>query len=286
MNENTIFKLRNGKKLGVAFYGDLNGKPVFSFHGWPSSRLHASVFDEQARKLGVWVIAPDRPGFGISEYDPNRTLLDWPDTVEELADVLHIGKFSVLGISGGGPYAAVCAYKIPKRLKQVGIMVGIAPTYLPGMVDGQKQFFRFWWSHFGSGAILRNITAISYLGINNMSPFIDLHKFFYRSPADRKLLDDPGIRKSFLAYTHEAFRSGIRGPAYDLYLYSRDWGFDVRKIQGHVYLWYGADDQSIPFTMGKYYAEHIPHNTWKLVQNEGHMLIRTHAEEALKALIT
>lgn len=35
--ENTI-KLRDGRTLGYAEYGDPNGRPVLHFHGFPSSR--------------------------------------------------------------------------------------------------------------------------------------------------------------------------------------------------------------------------------------------------------
>jgi len=32
---------------------------------------------------------------------------------------MGIDRFSILGVSGGGPYAAACAYKIPHRLDTV-----------------------------------------------------------------------------------------------------------------------------------------------------------------------
>jgi pimeloyl-ACP methyl ester carboxylesterase len=39
-----------------------------------------------------------------------------------LADDLGVARFAVLGYSGGGPYAASCALKIPERLTRVGIV--------------------------------------------------------------------------------------------------------------------------------------------------------------------
>jgi len=44
----------------------------------------------------------DRPGFGLSDYKEDRTLLGWPNDVQELADYLKIEKFAVMGCSGGG----------------------------------------------------------------------------------------------------------------------------------------------------------------------------------------
>ena len=125
-----IIKLKDGRKLGFCEYGDPKGKPIFYFHGWPASRLSGSETDKAAKKLKIRVISPDRPGFGLSDYKEDRTLLGWADDVLELADQLKIKKFAVMGVSGGGPYSAVCAYKIPERVTKAGIVVGLAPVYL------------------------------------------------------------------------------------------------------------------------------------------------------------
>lgn len=97
LKENTTLKLSDGRILGYAQYGDPNGVPLFFFHGWPSSRLQGIMLHEAGKKLGVRIISPDRPGFGLSTYDPKRILLDWPQDVLEIADHLKIKKFAVLG---------------------------------------------------------------------------------------------------------------------------------------------------------------------------------------------
>src|SRR5437867_2699839 len=53
---------------------------------------------------------------GGSDVLPRRTFGAWPSDVVELADALRVEKFGVLGWSAGGPYAAVCAARIPARL--------------------------------------------------------------------------------------------------------------------------------------------------------------------------
>lgn len=51
--ENNIIKLKDGRILGYAEYGNPDGKPLFSFHGWPSSRFQLSVLNEDISKLNV-----------------------------------------------------------------------------------------------------------------------------------------------------------------------------------------------------------------------------------------
>ena len=66
--------LRSGRRLCFAEYGALDGQPVFYFHGWPSSRLQASLLSALARERGLRLIAPDRPGAGRSDPDPDGHL--------------------------------------------------------------------------------------------------------------------------------------------------------------------------------------------------------------------
>jgi len=99
-------RLPDGRSLGYAVCGDPEGRPIFQFHGWPGSRLQARFLDEEATKAGIRVIGLDRPGIGLSDFQPGRQILDWPNDVVALADAMKIDRFAVLGISGGGPYVA------------------------------------------------------------------------------------------------------------------------------------------------------------------------------------
>ena len=122
--QNQQIKLPAGRALGYAEYGAPEGIPVFYFHGFPSSRLDWQLVNDDAvlLDLNVRVIAPDRPGYGLSDYKSGRKMVDWPADVLELANALQIDRFAVLGISGGGPYAASCAAGIDDRLIKTGIV--------------------------------------------------------------------------------------------------------------------------------------------------------------------
>ena len=132
-------RLHDGRSLGYAEYGDPAGKPVVFFQGTPSSRLFHHPDESIAVSLGARIITMDRPGFGFSDFQPSRTLLDWPDDVVELVDVLEIDRFAVAGISGGGPYVAACAFKIPHRLTAAAIISGVGPVDTPGAIQGMPR---------------------------------------------------------------------------------------------------------------------------------------------------
>ena len=131
-------RLLDGRRLAYAEYGDPQGKPVFFFHGTPGSRLFHHPDASVAASAGARIIAVDRPGFGRSDFKPGRTLLDWPNDVVQLADALDIQRFAVMGYSGGGPYAAVCASSIPERLTAAGLVSSIAPLDTPQITRGMQ----------------------------------------------------------------------------------------------------------------------------------------------------
>ena len=121
-----IIKLKDGRNLGYADLGDPKGTPLFHFHGYPGSRLEATLVADLIKGKGIRFIAVDRPGMGLSDFKKKRTILDWPDDVVELAEALGYDKFAVQGISGGGPGGVVterwgCALVRPPSLQSSGL---------------------------------------------------------------------------------------------------------------------------------------------------------------------
>ena len=109
-------RLPDNRRLAYAEYGDRTGVTVFVFHGLPGSRLGWSMLPDNSLPATARIVAPNRPGYGASDPNPGRTLLDWAEDVEALAHSLEIGKFAIVGISDGGPGTLACAWKMPERL--------------------------------------------------------------------------------------------------------------------------------------------------------------------------
>jgi pimeloyl-ACP methyl ester carboxylesterase len=279
-----IIKLKDNRKLSYAEYGDSQGKPLFYFHGWPVSRLGGVIYDEAAQELGIRVISPDRPGIGFSDFKENRSLLDYPDDILELADQLGIDKFAVLGQSGGGPYAASVAYKIPQRLNKVGILVGLGPTYVPGLLDGMSWFYKFGWENYSKIPFIAEIAVLQHFFIAKFS--LDfLSNFAFGSKEDKRVLSNYKYRSKLLESRKEVFRQGIKGASLELKLYTTKWNFDLSKIKSKVYLFYGEDDRNVPLAMGKYYHSQIPGSILKTYLGEGHLISLTHSKEILETLM-
>ena len=67
-------RLADGRVLAYLEIGDPSGAPVRYFLGFPGSRLEGRLAADAARRRGLRLLAPDRPGFGASTRQPRRTL--------------------------------------------------------------------------------------------------------------------------------------------------------------------------------------------------------------------
>ena len=283
--ESKFLKLKDGRKLGYIEYGDPKGKPVFFFHGWPGSRFSGKETDKAAKKIGVRVISTERPGIGLSDHKKNRRLLDWPDDVVELADYLKIKRFSIMGVSGGGPYVAVCAYKIPERIIRAGIVVGLAPVDIKGNLDGMAIQGRLGWANYHRLPILRTLgtlgAAIEFRYFPALGSLIAFptkqDRILFNEAVKNKAGEESGVR--------EAFRQGIKGPELELKIYTDDWGFQLKDIKTKVYLWYGAKDKCVSLNMGKYYKSQISRSELFIDPDGGH-LSRYNFEEKILTKLT
>jgi len=284
-NNNHIYKLKDGRRLGYCEYGHPKGKPLFFFHGFPGSRFSGEETHEAAKKIGIRVISTDRPGIGLSDYQHDRKLLDWPDDVVELADHLKIKTFCVLGISGGGPYSAVCAYKIPHRVSRAGIVVGLAPTKIKSNLEGLPLLNKFGWSYYHKSSLLRQIAVLGTALEFKYLPTVG-YLIAFRNKEDRDIYKQlVHKRKGKIRSTVEAFRQGLKGPCLELKIYSDDWDFKLSDIKTGVYLWYGLKDKCVPVSMGKYYKSQIPNSRLFINKKAGHLARHNFEEKILKRLI-
>lgn len=288
---NQKFQLPDGRKLGYDERGPSDGKPLFYFHGSPSSRVESMLYisDELLQLLGVRLIVPDRPGMGLSDFQPNRRILDFPKDVLALADHLNIERFSALAYSLGGPYGLACAFSIPERLTKVGIVSGSAmftePELMKNINEGTRKFLTMpRESPFASRLFLGMMMGL----MPRLAP-----KQFIAGAAsvlpetDRAIVDsDPEFQQGFIRMVREATRQGTRGAFHESLLSVTERGFRLEDVQMPILLWHGEQDQNIPVEMARYVDSVIPKCEAKFYPNEGHLsLFKKHAKDIIRALL-
>jgi pimeloyl-ACP methyl ester carboxylesterase len=284
---NQQITLRDGRRLGFAELGDLTGRPLFYCHGWPGSRVEACALSDVCAGMGVRVIAPDRPGCGLSDFKSRRTIPNWADDLCELADHLGLDAFAVLGISGGGPYAAACAERFPERVLTAALVCSMAPLGAAGITRGMALPHRCLLHFAQSFPVLARILAAPCLCAiwGRGEQAIPRHIEERLPKPDRQTLASSRLRTILASSSRESFRNGPRGPAWDGLLYARPWGFRVQDIRIPVAVWHGERDIIVPATMGHYLAGALRQCRARFLPEDGHFSLPfNHLREILASM--
>ncbi|CCG03796.1 alpha/beta fold hydrolase [Blastococcus saxobsidens] len=277
-------RLADGRTLAYAEYGDPEGQPVLGCHGSPSSRLERHVQDvEDYRRWGVRLVVPDRPGFGRSDPQPGRRVMDWPDDVRQLLDHRGVERFATLSLSGGAAYALACAHVFGNRVRAVGILGGAPPPDVPWPWPRwvPQRVRRAAHRPAQLTAVLR--PAFAPLGLRPAS--IPRYLQLRLNAADRRVIGRPAVRRILADTFTEGLRNGTAPLAEDRALLFRPWGFPLSTIEQRVHIWHGAQDWQVPLVLGQLLSAMLPNCEGHWVAGEGHFLVFDHAEEIYATLL-
>ena len=279
-------RLADGRTLAYLVWGVSGGSPVMYFHGYPGSRLEGRLAADAARRLRLRLVAPDRPGFGESTFQPGRTIGAWAADVAELADRLALRQFAVIGVSGGGPYALGCAARIPERVTRVALVGALGPLAGKPLPRDMVHLNRV------ALALAARLPPLARLGVRlaagwvRRDPERHVARMMAAAPAaDRRVLADPEYRALFAASTGEALRQGGRGAAWELTLLARRWDFRLQEVPVPVEIWQGLADNIVPAAIARQLAAALPHGEPHYLADEGHLsLIVRHIDAVLAGL--
>lgn len=284
---NQSITLRDGRKLGYAEYGEPAGIPVFYSHAAGGSRLERPADEKVLLEAGIRFISTDRPGHGLSDFQPNRRLLDWPDDIRQLADHLEINKFYVAGYSNGGPHALACAYRLPERVVAGTVVSSVAPMNRPGAFRGMPWPNRLLngsarWAPWLTKLIRRMMRGMIMKDVEKAA-----RQLMSSIPeADKDVLYAPENVDALVENVREGLRTGWQGVAQDDIVVNQDWGFDVAEIKVRIDIWHGDADVNVPCHAGEYLHNAIPNTRAIFLPGEGHFLLLKRWGQVLTALIS
>jgi pimeloyl-ACP methyl ester carboxylesterase len=260
--------LSDGRKLGFAEYGQSNGEVVFEFHGTPGARfqIYSARLETIAKKgpVPLRIIVPERPGYGLSDAKAGRTLDDWCQDIETLADELGVERFSIVGISGGGPFALACAYRMPTRVRKIAVICGLGPIDIlgqEGLSNEEKTCLQ------GPEFTRAYITQLA--NMVNADP--DRFTAYYISnlpKLDRELISDdlvPVVKQ----FAIEAARQ-VEGMIDDYVIFGQTWNIPLQKIHVPVAFWHSEADHIVPIRHAEYLASLIPNAELHRMQDYDH----------------
>jgi pimeloyl-ACP methyl ester carboxylesterase len=265
----------DGGVVAVELVGRTDATPVLRCHGLADSRLSARRLAPVAEELGLRVIAPDRPGTGRTDARRLDRVVDWVEDASEILDALGISTVDVLGVSGGGAFAAACAARIPTRCRRLILVSPLGPPEwrTQGMARGERR--SLWIATRAPGFGGWFLARLAALGRRAPGPYFRLVTV-EMPEADRRALRDQELREAFLAGYLEAFRQGSGGVAQDLRLLTRPWGFELSEISVPTVIHHGTADTTVPVAHAQRFAASIRQAHLQIHPGHGHFSIPAH----------
>ncbi len=279
--------LRSGRILQYATYGSPSAAhSILYAHGFPGSGEEVSAVHKAASKMNLRIIAPHRPGIAGSTYYPRRTIADWPEMMREFLDLLEVERVSLLGVSGGTPYALACAAHLRDRVDRCLIVSGMGPpdsvvlTPSMSLMSRIPLWFAYRTPRFAQ-AIIRVLGAVAHI-----SPTALLSGYrISMSHDDKKILKESVVAAAMLRNIKLSLAQGTAGIVHDFKLLTADWALDVSQMTTKVIFLHGEDDLLVPIEIALNLSQKLPHASFERVPERGHFMALAMTNEILNRLV-
>jgi pimeloyl-ACP methyl ester carboxylesterase len=255
--------------------GDLGSRPVvLALHGTPGSRLKFQAADDVARVLGVTLLSVDRWGYGGTDAHPAPSLAAFGADMAQFLDQLGIDRVAVVGVSGGGPFAAAVAAHMTTRVTALALVAPVGQIAGADRGDGFRLFHRFCFSVLPRIPGATAATFHVYRGLLLAAPSTAAGMIGARAAeVDRRVVLDPAVRERLAATISLGLQPGVIGPVTDLTLFSKPWEIVLDAITAPCRIWLGTLDRNVPVGPVKQLARDIPGGELVTLPGEGHFWI-------------
>lgn len=272
--------LQDGRTLAWSEWGPEAGQPVLYISGAGTSGEFAFGLDA-LEELNIRLIAPDRPGLGRSDFDPDKTLLSVAGDFSELITRLSPAKIPVAAVSQGVPFALALAALGP--VSKLTIVSGqdelCRPEFLSGLPDQLRQMVEQAEADpAGLIAMLESFAEPESFLEFIVSTSSDLDKAFYSA--------EPFL-SAFRRGLKAGFQQGPKGYALDTVAAMAPWTFEWEAISCPVSLWYGGQDASPVHSPdgGAFLETRLENATRHFFEDEGGSLLWSRARDILSDLV-
>ncbi|HEY2692904.1 MAG TPA: alpha/beta fold hydrolase [Streptosporangiaceae bacterium] len=269
----TDLDLGNGRTLhwyDTGADGAAGRLAVFYHHGTPNIGSPPAPLFPASERLGLRWVGYDRPGYGGSTPRPDRDVASAAGDVARIADELGLGRFAVLGHSGGGPHALACGALLSDRVLAAVSISGLAPY-------GAANLDWFAGMNASAAASLRAATEGREAKEQyEASAGFDPEVF---TPADHAALG--GTWSWFGSVVGPALENGQGGAIDDDLAYVAPWGFDAAQVRAPVLFLHGGQDRIAPSSHSQWLAGSCPSAELRLRPDDGHISVLNSAESAL-----
>jgi pimeloyl-ACP methyl ester carboxylesterase len=263
-------RLPDGRDLRI--HDTVDGDTTLVWHhGTPQTGALYEPLLGLARERGIRLVSYARPGYGGSTPQPGRAIGSAGSDMAQVADVLCLDRFAVMGSSSGGSHALACAALLPDRVSGVACFAAIAPC------TGDDS----WFAGMADDSALRAARA----GREARMRHAELSEF---DPATFTAADFAalsGTWESMGVDAGTAERAGPDGQVDDDIALVTPWRADLAEVEAPVLLVQGEQDRIAPRTHAMQLTGELAQSELWLRPDDGHISVLDACPQAMDWLM-
>lgn len=244
---------------------------VLWHHGTPQTGALLQPLLDACAPRRIRLVSYGRPGYGGSTLHPGRDVASAAADAERVADSLGVGRFAVMGASGGGSHALACAALLDDRVPAVVCLAGIAPY------AGDAGWFEGMGNQHGLLAALRGRTAkLEHERTAEFDPSVFVDADLAALSSDWAALGaDAGA----------AGAAGVEGIVDDDLAFVAPWGLELAGVGAPALLVQGGLDRVVPPAHAEAMLRDLPLGELWLRPRDGHVSVLRACPVALDWLV-
>jgi len=245
-------------------------RPLLLLHGFPSSsHMYRHLLDDLSDEFHC--VAPDLPGFGLTESPPRDRFAYTFDRLAEVTEAftraIGLGRFALYVFDFGAPVGMRLAAAHPDRVESLIVQNG--NIYEEGLADSFAPLYAYWKDRVGHEETVRGILTAEVTRFQYTEGVRDPELLAPESwTLDQHFLELPGRKEAVLDLFFDYRTNVERYPRWQAYL---------REHQPPTLVLWGRNDPYFTAAGAEAFARDVPHAEIHLLDT-GHFALEDHGE--------
>lgn len=277
----------DGRLLAFRTFGDPKGKPVLFIHNMMGGPIWPAEMMRQAQAGGWRIIAPSRPGFGLSDSIAARDMELVRRTCSDmraLLDHLEIERVLVVGMMSSAGLGIRFARDHSDRVQAL-LNVGHAGLMDDEMIDAMANPARAMAKTYRkSPTALRFLIRVAVASVDMLGPSQMLRSNFRRSRPDAALLENTQIVSAIGEGLRHAIAQGGEAFSRDGFVALHDFREEANHLTCPAVCLLGTEDKMYPPLQAERMLADIPSYQLKTFEDAGQFVFYAQFENSLNLM--
>jgi pimeloyl-ACP methyl ester carboxylesterase len=287
MVQSQMLAMETGLNMQVFECGDPLGYPVLYLHGMLDGMAPLEYLQDQFAAHGLRVIAPVRPGYGLSDgvVPPEEAVELVVRHVDELISRLKLVRPVVLGHMAGALHGHFVCKRLKDRVAGMVAVAGGGPVLRMKQISkmAPRQRVMAYTARFAPALLPFFVRAgVALVDSDEIGQFMD--SLYKPGSHERTVVDRLGVAELMHAGYRFAVQSGPTGFVSDGHMMVRNWLPEIEDSKTPVLHLHGGRDPVIPACATERFTANYDHMEFRMFPEAGQFLIYERPDVVLKAI--